>query len=86
MSLHGIILNHDMLWNNSLDHHFVFGKNARNEAEYFSGISEDSGFSLESSDQQGFRLSELVRMERVVVDLLGLNTWVLDLKSVAQIS
>ena len=47
---------------------------ARNEAEYFSGISEDSGFSLESSDQQGFRLSELVRMERVVVDLLGLNT------------
>lgn len=51
MSLHGIILNHDMLWNNSFDHHFVFGKNARNEAEYFSGISEDSGFSLESSDQ-----------------------------------
>lgn len=40
-----------MLWNNSFDHHFLFGKNARIGAEYFSGISEDSGFGLESSDQ-----------------------------------
>ena len=35
--------------------------NARNGDEYSSGISEDSGFNLGSSDQQGFGISGIGR-------------------------
>ncbi|XP_074232012.1 mucin-19 [Camelus bactrianus] len=35
------------------------GSNAKNESEYPGGISEDSGLSLGSSDQQGFEVGEI---------------------------